>query len=395
MSASPNDTPPSDQTDRTVTGDPGAGSIRSYATGTAAGKRAVSPGVVDVCTRVWDSTDQLGPHLAGRLRDASAVPWERVDASPEAYDAAMQTVRHAVIHGLESRLLGASTLSPKRVAEYVARQPRKLLGFAGIDPTDPACFDALDEAIALGLVGVTVSPAGQGFHPSHSRAMRLYERCQAAGMPVYFEPGSMLDRRAMMEFDPPHLLDEPARAFPDLRMVVGQSGFPWVAETLVLVGKHRHVYTDLTGVTGYALRLYNVLSEAHQLGVMDKLLFGSGFPFGTPEQAIVAIYSVNTLTHGTPFPTVPRESLRGIVERDTLSCLGIQAPSPAHQGDTAGQQHTPLPADQDESPPQREPQPADDASDMTSAESSSDAPSQATPQIRVTAQPAATEQPAI
>ena len=56
---------------------------------------------------------------------------------------------------------------------------------------------------------------------------------------------------------------------------------------------------------------------------MDKLLFGSAFPFDTPESAIENMYSVNAHSHGTQLPSVPRSQIRGIIERDALACLGL------------------------------------------------------------------------
>jgi hypothetical protein len=64
------------------------------------------------------------------------------------------------------------------------------------------------------------------------------------------------------------------------------------------------------------------------MGVMEKLLFGSGFPFDTPVGAIEALYSVNSYSHGTQLPSVPRSQIRGIVERDSLACLGIETDLP-------------------------------------------------------------------
>jgi predicted TIM-barrel fold metal-dependent hydrolase len=60
--------------------------------------------------------------------------------------------------------------------------------------------------------------------------------------------------------------------------------------------------------------------------VIDKLLFGSDFPYQWPTASIEALYSVNQFTHGSNLQPIPREQLRGIVERDTLALLGIEVP---------------------------------------------------------------------
>ena len=64
-----------------------------------------------------------------------------------------------------------------------------------------------------------------------------------------------------------------------------------------------------------------------QFQVIDKLLFGSDFPFTTAGECIETLYTINQIAMGTNMPTVPRESLRQIVERDVLGLLGIHLPS--------------------------------------------------------------------
>jgi hypothetical protein len=51
------------------------------------------------------------------------------------------------------------------------------------------------------------------------------------------------------------------------------------------------------------------LVRAHQFQVIDKLLFGSDFPFTTAGECIETIYTINQMAMGTNMPTVPRESL--------------------------------------------------------------------------------------
>ncbi len=130
-----------------------------------------------------------------------------------------------------------------------------------------------------------------------------------------------------MEYARPHLLDEVARAFPNLKIVVSQLGYPWVDEMLVLLGKHHNVYSDVAALLRRPWITYDALVRANQFQVIDKLLFGSDFPFTTAGECIETLYTINQVTMGTNMPTIPRESLRGIVERDALSLLGVTAPS--------------------------------------------------------------------
>jgi len=96
-----------------------------------------------------------------------------------------------------------------------------------------------------------------------------------------------------------------------------------VEETICLLGKHANVYADVSGLLMRPWQAYNALVSAHQHHVIDKLLFGSDFPHTSVAECIESLYSVNKLAQGTSLPVVPREDLRGIVEREALPLLGL------------------------------------------------------------------------
>ncbi len=291
--------------------------------------------IIDCHTHIWQSPDQLGQVDLGELSPADRKSSHRVSPSGRtvkriipALDAdsqrqSAQGVDKTIVLGFRSRYLKADVPNDF-VASYVERDPSKLIGFAGIDPTDPRALDDLLLAHEqLKLRGMAVSPAGQDFHPSDTRAMRLFAKCEQLKMPVVFHPGGLMNEQSKLEFSRPFLLDEIARSFPNLRIVIAQMGQPWIDETIVLLGKHRHVYADISGLLIRPWPGYNALVNAHQYGVIDKLLFGSDFPYTRPADCIEALYSINQLVQGTNLPVVPREALRGIVERDTLELLGL------------------------------------------------------------------------
>ncbi|MFG0328270.1 MAG: amidohydrolase family protein [Phycisphaerales bacterium] len=287
--------------------------------------------IVDLETHVWSSPTDLGlnpSELSGR---GDLAPWHSFDASAQAHQQAMGCVDVAIVLGFRSRLLDAR-ISAETVASFVSKAPTRRLGFVGIDPMEGDAIAAIDHAVNLGLVGVTVSPAAQSFHPLHSRAMRMYERCEELGLPVLVTENHLFAPAAALDHARPTPFDEVARAFPKLKLVLGRLGFPWIDETLVLAMKHRNIYTDLSGVIARPWRLYNALLAAFELGVTDKILFASNFPQETPEAAIERIYSLNSYSHGTNLPAIPRQQLRSIVERDSLNCLGLARPGVTGQG---------------------------------------------------------------
>src|SRR4051812_31967954 len=289
--------------------------------------------IVDCHTHVWQSPDQLGQLDLGeiqrslrtrtaRLAANARTVWRSIpSADADHHYAQTSLVDKSIVLGFKSRYLRAE-IPNKLVAEYVSRDPQKLIGFAGIDPTEREALSDLRIAKnELRLRGVTISPASQDFHPTDSRAMNMYAEAETLGMPVLVHPVGQFTEQSKLEFARPYLMDEVARTFPRLRIVIAQLGQPWIDETIVLLGKHPNVYADVSGLLGRPWQAYNALVTAHQYGVMDKLLFGSDFPYTSATECIEALYSLNQIAQGTQLPVVPREALRGIVERDTLTLL--------------------------------------------------------------------------
>jgi hypothetical protein len=290
--------------------------------------------IVDCHTHIWQSPDQLGQwdssNLSTRNRKrAPRIPtdksaWRNPPAAdPEYHWAQSGTVDKSIVLGFKSRYLHAEI--PNRfVSDYVRKFPQKLIGFAGIDPTEEGAVDEVHTAKEdLRLVGLTISPANQDFHPADSRAMDVYAAAEQLGMPILFHPSGQFSEKSKLEYGRPYLLDEVARQFPNLRIVIAQMGQPWTEETIVMLAKHANVYADVSGLLSRTWQAYNAMVLAYQHGIIDKLLFGSDFPYTSATECIEALYSINQIAQGTNLPVVPREALRGIVERDTLSLLGL------------------------------------------------------------------------
>ena len=282
--------------------------------------------IVDCATRVFNNPEQLGRETAEALRRSTAMRGTRIESTAAAHEKQLAPVAAALVHGFRSRLLDAG-IPNEFVAEVVRSNPGRLAGIAGIDPMAPDAAAQLERAVELGLVGVTVSPSAQGFHPAHSDAMRLYARIEQLGLPLFVGRPGPLVASGTLEFDRPSGFDEVARLHPKLRIVIGELGWPWVDECLAMLMKHQNVFAEISGVSSRPWQLYNALLGAQSLGVLDRLFFGSGFPYEQPAKAIENLYSVNAYAHGTQLPAIPRTALRSIAERDPFAVLGIDSPA--------------------------------------------------------------------
>lgn len=279
--------------------------------------------IVDCHTQIWDSSAQVRHLNIGSSVELRAdAAWHLASSEP---------VDRSIVLGFKSRYLEAE-ISNTFVADYVRRHSAKLVGFAGIDPTDAGCLAELAHAQeVLKLKGITLSPGLQDFHPCDTRAMRIYADCAERRMPILFQQNNR-NPASRLEYSRPIHLDEVATEHPDLRIVIAHAGYPWIDETIVMLGKHRYVYAEISGLLAQPWIAYNALLSAYQYGVIDRLLFGSDFPFRSPAACIETLYSINQISQGTNLPAIPRENLRGIVERDALALLGIAERRPTPIG---------------------------------------------------------------
>ena len=290
--------------------------------------------IVDCHTYIWESDEQLGRALLSpRTGSGDSDDGGGVSASPREHLRASHDVDASLVLGFTSRLLNAEVPNTY-VAEYVNAHPDKMIGFAGVDATDENVADHIEEARDLGMKGLTLSPASQNFHPADTRAMRVYEKAPRYGMPVFVQEGIHFPAGGHLEFANPIHFDEPAREFSDLKIVIAHMGYPWIDQTLCLVGKHANVFADISGIVTMTWRAYTSLLTAYEYRVIDRLLFGSNFPFTSPTDSIKTLYRVNQIAHDASLPTIPRELLRGIIERDTLTLLGLRPVS--NNGSSAG-----------------------------------------------------------
>lgn len=280
--------------------------------------------IIDCHTHIWTDVKQLGEGAEAYLRRQSDR--ESLSATPADHELATRCVDKALVMGFRSVHLSAAVPN-SLVADYVATRSERLVGIAGIDPmADGALAEAEELLERPEFRGLAISPSRQCFHPANSRAMDLYELASERKVPVFCQQGTHFPSHGRMEYARPLLLDEIATEFPDLTLVIATMGHPWVEEGIALIGKHPRVFADLAGLVRRPWQAYNAMVLAYQFNVADKVLFGSDFPFFTAAEAIESVYRMHEITQGTNLPTVPREVLRSIVERNALELLGIARP---------------------------------------------------------------------
>ena len=167
--------------------------------------------IVDCHTHIWQSPEQLGQMDLGEIRQLRQRPgrsvhpsrsgtWRAVPAADsEHHWAQTSAVDKSFVLGFKSRYLRAE-IPNRYVADYVSRYPQKLIGFAGIDPTEPGAAEEVRIAKEdLHLRGITISPANQDFHPTDSRAMHSHQEAERLEMPIVVHPSGQFTEESKLE----------------------------------------------------------------------------------------------------------------------------------------------------------------------------------------------------
>jgi predicted TIM-barrel fold metal-dependent hydrolase len=122
----------------------------------------------------------------------------------------------------------------------------------------------------------------------------------------------------------PILIDEIARLFPNLKIVIAHIGHPWIEETVAVIRKHPNVYADISALHPRPWQFYQALLCAVEYRADRKLLLGSDYPFFTPLDTIQALRNVNGVLGNTHLPRIPESVVEGIINRPSLELLGIE-----------------------------------------------------------------------
>ncbi len=279
--------------------------------------------IVDVHTHVWECPCHIGETFIHDARVTAGAGYKDIHVDLGRHWEAMQPVDRAIVLGFRARHVGV--LVPNEyVAEYVGKHPEKLIGFASVDPQDPDAVEQLDDAIQrLKLRGLKMGPIYQNVAPTDSRFRRIMKRCEELRVPVLIHQGTTFCANVSLEISQPILLQPLALEFPKLRMVIAHMGHPWIDETMVLIRKNRNFFADISALYYRPWQFYNALISAKEYGVLDRLLFGSDYPFTTPQSSMDALRKVNEMAAGTNLPRIPEDALEALIHRDSLDLLGL------------------------------------------------------------------------
>jgi len=182
----------------------------------------------------------------------------------------------------------------------LVRQHPELLGMAAVNPKFRGVAAARVEIVRavseLGLLGLKLYPMYDQYAPDdRDLAFPVFEQAAALGIGVMVHMGSSPAKDTVFEFGRPARLDEVARRFPDLHLLVCHVGAPWVDECLAMVARHDNTYIDISMfATKLTQRgLYDFLMHARQEGCpWSRICWGTDYPGGGKPSTLLPKFAL-------------------------------------------------------------------------------------------------------
>jgi predicted TIM-barrel fold metal-dependent hydrolase len=247
--------------------------------------------VVDVCEVVYDDDSWLAyfralgsvaprylTAFAGVLgvsstdpRDISGCP-ALTRPGPD-HEEQLAELAVQVLHGGQWEVPGGTVND--RLAAYVVGKP-KLRFWAGLDLAGDPLAEAKRSVDELGATGLSLIPFLSAADITDRRYDGLWDFAQQRALPVWVHCGQHFRSDWPVHLNGPAGLDTVSGRFPEVRMVAGHGGWPWVEEMLAVAARHDHVYLELSSHRPARLRdsFAALYSGVHPVA-RRRVVFGS------------------------------------------------------------------------------------------------------------------------
>ncbi len=279
--------------------------------------------IIDVHSHAWAQLEHFSGDFIQQAKRARAGVEVNLTVRYAEYRGTAPDDMRTIVFGGKARLSGL-WVDDQYVADYVAQDGQRLIGFLSVDPTQDSWEEELRHGHKdLGLRGIKLLPMYAGFRPDDSRLDPLWTYVQKHRLPVLLHTGTTFVAQAPLECTLPRHLDDVAIRYPDVKMILAHLGHPYEGECVAVIRKHPNVYADISALHYRPFQLYNSLMLVQEYGVWDKLLFGTDYPFTTVKSTIDGLHDLNKMTEGTSLPRLESEQIESMIHRDSLSLLGL------------------------------------------------------------------------
>ena len=246
--------------------------------------------------------DWLDGSMAGYVEAAEAyfrAPVQRASLTELAGRYRGLNVRAVLLAWDAETATGRPRVPNETVAAACRDFPDVFTGLGSVDPHkgDAAVAEVANIA-ALGLHGVKFHPSLQAFAPDDPVYWPVFAACQEHGLLALFHTGTSGIGAGQpggqgigLDYARPIRLDAVAAAHPGLTVVAAHFGWPWHMELVAMALHKSNVYIDISGWSPKRIPAELVRELRGRLA--GQFLWGSDFPFITPERCLIELESLD------------------------------------------------------------------------------------------------------
>ena len=168
-------------------------------------------------------------------------------------------------------------LSLDYLAKLIDRADGRIVGGAGYNPFKiKESLEEIETAVRdYGFKYVWFHPISFGLRPNDKKCYPLYAKCLELEIPVCMQVGHSAEP---LPSEPGHpmYVDEVAIDFPDLKIVLTHTGWPWVDEWISMLWRHPNVYGNIGACypSDVARRMPQIIDFMDRRG-RDKVLWAT------------------------------------------------------------------------------------------------------------------------
>jgi len=266
--------------------------------------------------------DWLDGSMAGYVEAAEAyfrAPVQRASLTELAGRYRGLNVRAVLLAWDAETATGRPRVPNETVAAACRDFPDVFTGLGSVDPhKGEAAVAEVANIAALGLHGVKFHPSLQAFAPDDPVYWPVFAACQEHGLLALFHTGTSGIGAGQpggqgigLDYARPIRLDAVAAAHPGLTVVAAHFGWPWHMELVAMALHKSNVYIDISGWSPKRIPAELVRELRGRLA--GQFLWGSDFPFITPERCLIELESLD----------LPEPVLSRVLHENAARILGL------------------------------------------------------------------------
>ena len=249
-----------------------------------------------------DMSSQEFETVAGKLSDAEFKEEiiKRAESGPMSMENFIKQlneagITHSAIHNMDEENVTGYALPNDYVAEMLLKHPNQFIGFTGFNPhKGKQSLNEVKRALStLGFKAVVFRPYMHRLFASDRKYYPLYALCEGAGVPIWIHTSVNWIPNQSIYFGHPQHLEPVLIDFPDLKIIAGHGGWPWIPDIITMLWKYENLFVDTsahrpkyvaTPNTGWDMFLHFANST-----IQNKILFGSDWvSMGMPIKNVLS-----------------------------------------------------------------------------------------------------------